>query len=347
MHSKKQKSPLAVLRRSLRVVKRLHVLTVAVAVLAGCVLAIPVAAEEQPAQSVPQKMQVQRCTFKLLENNVEVLQTATVLAPADFSGDLVPLHRVTVTADGASHVVCLESGNAVTHAVQAAGVTLSAADYLNMENSRFVADGMTLQVTRVAHEEYKKTYAISYTTETRYSADLRQGATKVLQEGKKGEKTITYRNRLEDGKVVATETVKTEITKQPVKRIIVKGTKVGKVVSEAPYAIPLDDLCQPLQYKKKLTGKATAYTSDRGDSGSTTSLGKKTQVGIVAVNPKVIPYGTKLWIVSADGKQVYGYAVAGDTGGALMRGKVLVDLYFDTYTECYKFGRRTMNVYIL
>lgn len=334
-------SPLALLHT----LKRLHVLTVVVAILAGCMLATPVAAEEQPAPIAPAV--VQRNIAKFLENNVEAMQSATVSAPVSFSGDLVTLHRVTVTADGASQVVCLESGNAVTHAIEAAGVALSPADYLNMESSRFVADGMSLQVTRVVHEEYQKTFSISYTTETRYSADLRQGTTKVIQEGQKGVKTVTYRNRLENGKVVATETVKTEITKQPVKRIIVKGTKVGNVVSEAPYAIPLDSLCQPLQYQKKLTGQATAYTSDRGDSGAYTALGQRTQVGIVAVNPKIIPYGTKLWIVSADGKQVYGYAVAGDTGGALKSGKVLVDLYYDTYAECYRFGRRTMNVYIL
>ena len=67
----------------------------------------------------------------------------------------------------------------------------------------------------------------------------------------------------------------------------------------------------------------------------------------MAVNPKVIPYGTKLWITSADGKMVYGYAIAADTGGALLNGRVLVDLFMDTNAECKAFGRRNMNVYIL
>jgi len=70
-------------------------------------------------------------------------------------------------------------------------------------------------------------------------------------------------------------------------------------------------------------------------------------VGIVAVDPSVIPLGTKLYIASPDGSIVYGYAVAGDTGGAAYNGDVVVDLFYDTYEECIQFGRRTMNIYIL
>ena len=57
--------------------------------------------------------------------------------------------------------------------------------------------------------------------------------------------------------------------------------------------------------------------------------------------------GTKLYIASPDGSVVYGYAIASDTGGALMSGRVLVDLYYNTLGECVNFGRRQMNVYIL
>ena len=68
---------------------------------------------------------------------------------------------------------------------------------------------------------------------------------------------------------------------------------------------------------------------------------------MVAVNPNVIPYGTELFICSADGSLVYGYAIAGDTGGTLMAGTVLVDLYYNTYDQCCWFGSKKMNVYVL
>ena len=97
-----------------------------------------------------------------------------------------------------------------------------------------------------------------------------------------------------------------------------------------------------LNVARVITGECTAYTG-----GGITATGAPAAVGRVAVNPNVIPYGTKLYIASPDGSVVYGYAIASDTGGALMSGRVLVDLYYNTQGECINFGRRQMNVYIL
>ena len=97
-----------------------------------------------------------------------------------------------------------------------------------------------------------------------------------------------------------------------------------------------------LNVARVITGECTAYTG-----GGITATGAPAAVGRVAVNPNIIPYGTKLYIASPDGSVVYGYAIASDTGGALMSGRVLVDLYYNTLGECVNFGRRQMNVYIL
>ena len=93
---------------------------------------------------------------------------------------------------------------------------------------------------------------------------------------------------------------------------------------------------QNVNYSKAIRGVCTAYCDVE-----MTSTGCPTQVGIVAVNPKVIPYGTRLYIPG------YGYAVAGDTGGAMRSGGVLIDVYYNTEAECYRFGRKTLTVYIL
>ena len=69
-------------------------------------------------------------------------------------------------------------------------------------------------------------------------------------------------------------------------------------------------------------------------------------VGTVAVDPNVIPYGTKLWIASADGKVVYGYAVAADTG-AFVGGRTFIDVYMGSYKEACLWGRRDMNIYVI
>lgn len=108
--------------------------------------------------------------------------------------------------------------------------------------------------------------------------------------------------------------------------------------------IELDQNGVPVSYSKCLTFGATAYTS----SGSARcSTGAIPQPGRVAVNPKVIPYGTKMYIVSADGKYTYGYAIASDTGGFAKKHPYSVDLYMSTETQCVQFGRRSVKIYIL
>lgn len=347
MHSMKAMLSTAASRVSRIRGKRITALALTVAILAGTLLAFPAAAEEETVSPVPVSVYVQPHPFKVLANNIEALDAATVPMSATYTGEVIPFYNVTVKADDNVSTVCLPVGTSVSEAVSAAGVTLGKADILSVSADRVVADGLIVSVTRVQYKEYQKTYSIAYKTEVRYTSELRSGASKVLQQGVKGQRVVTYMDRLEDGKVTSTEKVKEEVAKQPQNKIILKGTKVGKVVSEAPFDIALDSAGQPLNYKKVLSGKCTAYTTDRGDSGAWTSTGRRAQVGVVAVDPRIIPYGTKLWIVSADGKTVYGYAIAGDTGGAARSGKIIADLFFDTYVECERFGRRTMNVYIL
>ena len=99
----------------------------------------------------------------------------------------------------------------------------------------------------------------------------------------------------------------------------------------------------PTSYSKVLTGKATGYYSRTGKGSSGLGLG----YGTVAVDPDVIPYGTKLYITSPDGKFVYGYAVATDTGIAVQKGQILVDLFYETYAESVINGAIQVNVYVV
>lgn len=254
---------------------------------------------------------------------------------------------VQVTADGVTSVVPMIEGAAVADALEKAGVTLGEYDTVEPALTTPLTDGAVVAVERVQYREYTKTQAIPYTTSTRYTNVLAKGKTKVHQQGVNGVKTLTYREQIVGGKVVDTVLVSETVTKKPVEKVILKGTVVGTPMSKAPFDIELDEAGQPVHYKSVLSGKATAYTSDRGDSGTVCSTGLKAQVGVVAVNPARIPYGSKLYITSPDGSYVYGYAIAGDTGGGVRSNKTIADLFMDTYEECIQFGRRTMNVYIL
>lgn len=101
---------------------------------------------------------------------------------------------------------------------------------------------------------------------------------------------------------------------------------------------------ETFNYTKKLSCSATAYTTEGFDEKHNAS-GNIARVGTVAVDPKVIPLGTALYIVTDDGEYIYGYCIAEDTGGAV-KGNI-VDLFFNTLAECYAFGRRSCTVYVL
>ena len=74
-------------------------------------------------------------------------------------------------------------------------------------------------------------------------------------------------------------------------------------------------------------------------------MGAAVGVGTVAVDPKVIPYYTKMFIQTTNGRRVYGMGTALDCGGAI-KGNI-VDLWFPTKADCYSWGRRNVTVYIL
>lgn len=100
----------------------------------------------------------------------------------------------------------------------------------------------------------------------------------------------------------------------------------------------------PNKYRYILRGESTAYYEPKG---SLTSTGKKVRLGYIAVDPREIPYGTEMYIVSADGKYVYGYCIAADTGGFIHNSDTLCDLYMSSVSACRKFGRRDVIIYVL
>ncbi len=262
--------------------------------------------------------------------------------PAAGKIDVNRAMTVEVQADGVSTLLHMTDGT-VSSALYRADVSVGAYDTVSVDRDTLVTDGMVIQVDRVAYEEYQTTEAIAFETVTNYTCVLKPGRTQVKQAGVQGSKTLTYRKTIVNGQVVATDLVNEVVTQKPVTRILLKGASYGTPLSNAPFDISLNAKGQPTSYKTVYTGKScTAYSvGKRGASGM--RLG----VGTVAVNPKIIPYGTKLWITSADGKFVYGYAVAADTGAFANGDRTFCDVYMGSYAEACAFGRRTMNIYVI
>jgi 3D (Asp-Asp-Asp) domain-containing protein len=89
----------------------------------------------------------------------------------------------------------------------------------------------------------------------------------------------------------------------------------------------------------------SAYSRYDKGCGTITCTGTTVHTGTVAVDPRVIPLGTRMFIVSADGEYVYGIATAEDTGSSIKDARV--DLYFHTQAECFQFGMRDVIIYFL
>ena len=125
------------------------------------------------------------------------------------------------------------------------------------------------------------------------------------------------------------------------------GTKAADAAQVSQLSVPdeiiLDADGVPTSYTQALHGKSCAYTAS---AGALMSTGKAVDQGYVAVNPNIIPYGSKLWIVADDG-EVYGYAIAADTGGSVGRNDILVDLFMWSYDECIQWGAKNVTIYVI
>ena len=263
-----------------------------------------------------------------------------------FSGNLATLSierafSVSIQADGETYPVKMVYGT-VADALERAGITLEGEDYTEPALDQKVAAGTKIVVHRVDYQDRVETQAIPYNTEYVYTSLYfrNTGRTTTVQHGTEGRQTVTTRERYVDGELENSIVVDSTTTVEPTNHVV-KTYAAGAPVSPLTGADGTTNA--PTSYKKVLTGKATGYYSKSGKGSSGLGLG----YGTVAVDPDVIPYGTKLYITSTDGKFVYGYAIATDTGIAVQNGEILVDLFYETYAESVLNGAIQVNVYVV
>lgn len=270
---------------------------------------------------------------------------AVAAAPTEQTIATTAAHSVTITADGKTTSLPFQNGT-VADALDLVNIVLGEDDRVSPSLTTPLKDGITITVTRISFVERVELESIPFETKEEKDADLAVGKKEIKQHGANGICEKVYCDKVVNGKVESSKVLRSSVVSEATTEIVRVGTKKSTPVT-TPAGVVVDANGVPQNYKTCLTGIATAYTSDRGNAGTVTASGMTAQVGVVAVDPSIIPLGTKLYIASPDGSVVYGYAIAGDTGGAMYSGDALVDLFYDTYEECIQFGRRTMNIYIL
>ncbi|MBQ8622283.1 MAG: G5 domain-containing protein [Oscillospiraceae bacterium] len=228
---------------------------------------------------------------------------------------------------------------------------VSGEDVVSHGMDELTFDGMELSIDRV--ETVRETYTTTVPHEVSHCNDstIPEGMEEVLTEGVDGEllctADVTYVNGREVSRTVLSETV----TRAPTTEIIGVGT--GETLAEVdPDAMPIigDGYIilptgEVLTYTHKDTVRATAYTHTDAGCDLITSTGTTVRWGTVAVDPRYIPYGTRMFIMASDGSYIYGIATAEDCGGDIKGDRM--DLYMPTYSQCMEFGRRRCTLYFL
>lgn len=249
--------------------------------------------------------------------------------------------KMPITADGKTDTLYVPNGN-VCKVLNSLDYKLSDDDILNVDKNSNIEAADNIIISRVKYVTETESKAVDFDTITKETDELEKGETKTATEGKKGEVIITKRTKLIDGKAAEVKTVSEKTVKEPVDRVILKGADPANLSGAA--GTFTDASGKKVAYTAVHTGSGTAYTAP---SGALAATGVAAYHGGVAVNPNIIPYGSKLYIASTDGSFIYGYATAVDTGGALMSGTAIVDCFYNTYDECVNFGRRNVNVYVI
>ena len=192
-------------------------------------------------------------------------------------------------------------------------------------------------VRRIVKDEYQP---IAFDNELIETDELLWGTMEVYQPGVPGSVRVTTEVVYIGGLEESNEVISEEIILQPENAVVLIGTLL-------PPLHALSSCGEVFTYRRNLVMEATAYTLDFASTGrhpdhplfGVTASGMQAQVGVVAVDTNVIPFHTRLYI------EGYGFAVAGDRGGAIRGEKV--DLFFDTRTEALQFGRQHLRVWIL
>jgi len=213
--------------------------------------------------------------------------------------------------------------------LQRQGIVLEENDKL--ESNIFVDEEVKyVNVIRVKTETLERDVEIAFNTALQPNHELFRGERNIISPGEKGLKKefvqVTYENNVP----IKEEVLNEEIIKQPQNQIMEFGTK-ERIQNASRYG----GLAETQRVAKEMVVESTAYTH----TGNTTYTGIWPYEGIVAVDPKVIPLGTKMYV------EGYGYATAADTGG-LIKGNI-IDVFMDTHDKAVTWGRREVKIYIL
>jgi len=287
----------------------------------------------------------------LKQNNIEVGQYDYVSQPLDAKLQRINKNEINikrafpiyVQADGKDTTI-MTYKNSVSEALHDANISLNEMDRLEgAELDQEPVEDMKLKVVRVTQKEVAEYSGVPFETIKKENNRMDMGSEKVVNEGKEGTREKKFLVTLEDGVQTAKDLITDAIIANPIEKIVEFGTVLNHQTARGGV----------IRYEKVLDMSASAYSlsyeqtgKNPGDRGyGITASGMKATKGVIAVDPRVIPLGTRVYVEIAGNTPDYGYAVAADTGSGIYGNRV--DLFYEDYSTAVSFGSKCVKVYIL
>ena len=268
-----------------------------------------------------------------------------------YTGIYVQRVQMVTINNGGQILITGTYGETVQALLTRLGVELGADDNVSVALDELTYDGMEIRIDRVSYATETYSRSLPYETEYVIDPELPEGEERVVTAGSDGEMLCTAVVTYENGRETQRNVLRSRVTASAVNQVVAVGTAMAKEAVSGELTIGDGVIITAegdvLTYTECVNVLATAYTcEDRGGYGIT-ATGTRARVGAIAVDPTVIPYGTRMFIVSSDGEYIYGVATAEDCGHPDFICGYRIDLYYDTEYECVQFGARDCQVYIL
>jgi len=247
---------------------------------------------------------------------------------------------ITIELDG-KKIKSFTLASTTGEAIKEAGIELTTADQIIPGPDTKIAENLSIIITKATSSMDADRVAIPYQTVTETDNSISRGRVRVVQEGKEGLAVQVFNVKTRDGQEVERKLETERVICAPVDKVVKVGTKKVKRAKPKPMRVA----AAPVNVSRGGGGrgsgrrvmKATAYSPGHG-CGYTTATGTRAQHGVVAVDPRVIPLGTKVYI------EGYGEAIAADTGGAIKGNRI--DLCYNSNSQCVAFGRQEVVVHV-